>query len=100
VLICGGRILAGFAHLQALPSQVFFLPSIIGCEEQSRRNHFMSTESLSRPGVDTLAGQRAAVGLSSLLLGLVFVYFVGFAPISAVHNAAHDTRHTAAFPCH
>jgi cobalt transporter subunit CbtB len=30
----------------------------------------------------------------------VFVYFVGFAPISAVHNAAHDTRHTAAFPCH
>jgi cobalt transporter subunit CbtB len=25
---------------------------------------------------------------------------VGFAPVSAVHNAAHDTRHSAAFPCH
>jgi cobalt transporter subunit CbtB len=60
----------------------------------------MNTESLSRPRVDTLAGQRAVVGLSSLVLGLVFVYVVGFAPISAVHNAAHDTRHTAAFPCH
>jgi cobalt transporter subunit CbtB len=60
----------------------------------------MSTESISRPKLDTLAGQRAALGLSSLLFGIAFIYFVGFAPISAVHNAAHDTRHTAAFPCH
>jgi cobalt transporter subunit CbtB len=60
----------------------------------------MNTESLSRPRDVTLAGQRAAVGFSSLVLGLVFIYFVGFAPISAVHNAAHDTRHSAAFPCH
>lgn len=99
-LICGGRILAGFAHARALP-----LPESSSAADQHDvdivgRNNPMSTESLSRPRVDTLAGQRAAVGLSSLVLGLVFVYFVGFAPISAVHNAAHDTRHTAAFPCH
>jgi cobalt transporter subunit CbtB len=24
----------------------------------------------------------------------------GFAPIEVVHNAAHDTRHAFAFPCH
>jgi cobalt transporter subunit CbtB len=29
-----------------------------------------------------------------------FVGFVGFSHIEAVHNAAHDTRHSLAFPCH
>jgi len=50
---------------------------------------------LAAPIVD-----RKMLGLGSLLLGLGFIYFVGFAPNMAVHNAAHDTRHTAAFPCH
>jgi cobalt transporter subunit CbtB len=76
-------------------------PLLIGMTKISTGGpNIMNIDSLSRPSVDTLAGQRAAVGLSSLVFGLVFVYFVGFAPISAVHNAAHDTRHTAAFPCH
>jgi cobalt transporter subunit CbtB len=43
---------------------------------------------------------RTLLGALSLILGLGFVFLVGFAPLSAVHNAAHDTRHTAAFPCH
>jgi cobalt transporter subunit CbtB len=43
---------------------------------------------------------RTTLGVCTLLLGLGFIFLVGFAPISAVHNAAHDTRHTAAFPCH
>ncbi|RYE63197.1 MAG: cobalt transporter, partial [Oxalobacteraceae bacterium] len=33
-------------------------------------------------------------------LGLFIVGFVGFSHIEAVHNAAHDTRHSLAFPCH
>lgn len=37
--------------------------------------------------------------LSAALLGLVILYGVGFAPLEA-HNAAHDARHSAAFPCH
>ncbi|WP_129774350.1 CbtB domain-containing protein [Peristeroidobacter soli] len=44
--------------------------------------------------------QRKVVGLVSLFAGLFCLYFVGFAPMAAVHNAAHDTRHGAAFPCH
>jgi len=28
------------------------------------------------------------------------VWGVGFSHIEAVHNAAHDTRHANAFPCH
>ena len=38
--------------------------------------------------------------LASILLGAAFIFIIGFANIDAVHNAAHDTRHSAAFPCH
>lgn len=34
------------------------------------------------------------------LLGLFLVWGVGFAGPAVVHNAAHDARHSAAFPCH
>lgn len=43
--------------------------------------------------------QRTAA-LGAMLLGVAMVFLVGFAPMPAVHNAAHDTRHSAAFPCH
>ena len=34
------------------------------------------------------------------LLGVFIVGFSGFAHIDAVHNAAHDYRHSMGFPCH
>ncbi len=34
------------------------------------------------------------------LLGALIIFFVGFAQPQALHDAAHDTRHAAAFPCH
>lgn len=34
------------------------------------------------------------------LLGLFVVGFVGFAHMDVAHNAAHDYRHSMAFPCH
>jgi cobalt transporter subunit CbtB len=36
----------------------------------------------------------------SAVLGLFIVGFVGFSHLEVVHNAAHDTRHSLAFPCH
>jgi cobalt transporter subunit CbtB len=36
----------------------------------------------------------------SAILGLFMVGFVGFSHLEVVHNAAHDTRHSLAFPCH
>ncbi len=36
----------------------------------------------------------------AMVVGGLIVLFVGFSPIEAVHNAAHDTRHSFAFPCH
>ncbi|MDH5327817.1 MAG: CbtB-domain containing protein [Gammaproteobacteria bacterium] len=38
----------------------------------------------------------------ALVLGLTILFGVGFAQGNndSIHNAAHDTRHTMAFPCH
>jgi cobalt transporter subunit CbtB len=33
-------------------------------------------------------------------VGVFLLWGVGFAGASVIHNAAHDTRHSAAFPCH
>jgi cobalt transporter subunit CbtB len=37
---------------------------------------------------------------ATFISGLALIFVVGFAPMAEVHNAAHDTRHSAAFPCH
>jgi len=34
------------------------------------------------------------------LLGLSLIFVAGFAGMQAVHDAAHDGRHSLAFPCH
>ena len=38
--------------------------------------------------------------LMAAVLGAFVIWGVGFSPIAALHNAAHDTRHSMAFPCH
>jgi len=37
---------------------------------------------------------------AAIFLGMVLLYGVGFAASDVAHNAAHDSRHTFAFPCH
>jgi len=34
------------------------------------------------------------------LLGMSIIYGVGLADSSTLHNVAHDSRHSLAFPCH
>jgi cobalt transporter subunit CbtB len=48
------------------------------------------------------AAQQEAVryGVLALLVGTIFIGVAGFAPIDAIHDAAHNTRHAIAFPCH
>jgi cobalt transporter subunit CbtB len=43
---------------------------------------------------------RIAPALLSCALGLVLLYAAGFAKTEALHDAAHDGRHSAGFPCH
>jgi cobalt transporter subunit CbtB len=50
-------------------------------------------------GVETSLRLLAAP-ICAILLGAFLVLGAGFAPISVVHNAAHDSRHSFAFPCH
>jgi cobalt transporter subunit CbtB len=33
-------------------------------------------------------------------LGVFLLWGVGFSHVEALHNAAHDMRHSNAFPCH
>lgn len=48
--------------------------------------------------VATSANIKAALMSCALAIGLL--YGMGFAPMEALHNAAHDSRHSAGFPCH
>jgi cobalt transporter subunit CbtB len=41
-----------------------------------------------------------AQSFAALLFGAIILFAVGFAPMGVAHNAAHDTRHSLAFPCH
>lgn len=50
---------------------------------------------VAAPGVSLLTQS-----LGALLFGLALFYAVGFASPDTIHNAAHDTRHTVAVPCH
>ncbi|GJE00200.1 CbtB domain-containing protein [Methylobacterium isbiliense] len=47
-----------------------------------------------------LAGERLTAVLVAGFLGLGLLFVSGFAPASALHNAAHDWRHAHNFPCH
>jgi cobalt transporter subunit CbtB len=43
---------------------------------------------------------RLAAPIAAMILGLGLLFAVGFLQPNAIHSAAHDARHTAAFPCH
>ncbi|MEY8200798.1 MAG: CbtB domain-containing protein [Colwellia sp.] len=38
--------------------------------------------------------------IAVLSFGAFILFMVGFSPIPEAHNAAHDTRHSLALPCH
>jgi cobalt transporter subunit CbtB len=60
----------------------------------------ISTTSHTASTTTATQTQRLTAAISAAILGACLVYFAGFSHIDAVHNAAHDTRHSSAFPCH
>jgi cobalt transporter subunit CbtB len=54
---------------------------------------------LRLPANATSTSRLAQLSLAAFV-GLFVVGFAGFSHISVVHNAAHDVRHSLAFPCH
>ena len=43
---------------------------------------------------------KAIAVTAAALMGIFLVIGVGIADADLLHNAAHDVRHTLAFPCH
>jgi cobalt transporter subunit CbtB len=66
---------------------------------KGRAMSIISSTSHTASSTTTLS-QRLGAAIGASILGACLVYFAGFSHIEAVHNAAHDTRHSAAFPCH
>lgn len=60
----------------------------------------MSIDAKSQAPVSVAQSQRLTAALVGGLIGLFLIYGVGFAHPETIHNAAHDTRHAASFPCH
>jgi cobalt transporter subunit CbtB len=59
----------------------------------------MTTAPDSRPIVLTPARTLVPAVLAMVLGGFI-IAAVGFAGSEVLHNAAHDSRHSFAFPCH
>jgi cobalt transporter subunit CbtB len=51
-------------------------------------------------GSATAFAAKAAPAALAAVLGLALLYGAGFSGMEALHSAAHDSRHSAGFPCH
>ena len=64
----------------------------------------MQTQTIgARPAIaarEAGRSERLIAAVMAVLFGGLILWGVGFAPIPVLHNAAHDTRHSMAFPCH
>ena len=58
-----------------------------------------AAEAAALPVDFSRAKARASLA-AAFALGAGLIFLVGFAQSAVFHDAAHDTRHTMAFPCH
>lgn len=58
----------------------------------------MTNLALSHAPATSRSGTLAFV--AALFLGAGLIVFAGHVQASALHDAAHDTRHATGFPCH
>ena len=58
-------------------------------------------EPSSRPLSSTqIDAARLWPALAAVLVGAFLLIGIGFSHSATLHNVAHDSRHSAAFPCH
>lgn len=62
----------------------------------------MSTQTTAQNSTISVSASQSTLmqTLGALGFGVIMLFAVGFAPMDVAHNAAHDTRHSLAFPCH
>ena len=63
-------------------------------------DHKPTRSAIAAQPVDVARQRTVASGIFAMLLGLFLVFGAGLAQPDMLHNAAHDTRHAFAFPCH
>lgn len=55
---------------------------------------------MTMSSIPTAASARITGPVAAILLAIALLYLGGFAEVEALHNGAHDARHSAAMPCH
>ena len=62
----------------------------------------MTAKTLSLSSTKTAASADASLAtiLFVAFVGATLLFTAGFANSAAMHDAAHDTRHSIGFPCH
>ena len=60
----------------------------------------MTIKTLNATESDVAISETLKARILAVAFGTAILFVVGFANSTSVHNAAHDTRHTLAFPCH
>jgi len=61
--------------------------------------HTTNAEAISAPAVAVAKLRLPLAAIGAIALGALLVFAAGFAG-GAVHDDAHDTRHSHALPCH
>jgi len=62
-------------------------------------SNISTLDSLATPQL-TAIKEKILTSLLAVALGAILLYGAGFSEMSQLHNAAHDGRHSAGFPCH
>ena len=68
----------------------------------NNKKNLLKSDVLFGLNISELLSKKTIVSILMFFSGVVLLYFVGFAQGSGnlIHNAVHDTRHAAGFPCH
>ena len=60
----------------------------------------MSIKTLNATNTDVAINETLKARILAVAFGAAILFVVGFSHSTTAHNAAHDTRHALAFPCH
>lgn len=59
-----------------------------------------TTQTISTSKENSRVFSRVIASIAAAALGLFILFVAGLAQPNVLHNAAHDSRHAVAFPCH
>jgi cobalt transporter subunit CbtB len=94
------RCNGGTLHVQTFMCLrvIYLLPSLTG--ERNMSSAPLLIDNIDAQSRSDFLKDRILPSLLAGALGLALLYGTGFAETAQLHNAAHDGRHSASFPCH